>query len=1702
MKSRRKIRSRIIAFLISSIMMATTFVNDYTIAYAEEDIRISDSSENATEDSKNSTTESTGESSKTESADGNSAAESATKSEEETAGATKSMEPGTELNSGTELASGTESDSGTELKLGTAPESGTTLEPGTDPEPETKAELGAELETAELEPELEINPELLIEEEQEMDYPPQSFTGSASNGIYVEASVEEGVFPAGTIMIVTAVSDSRAMEAVEDSASEGKEIVAAKAVDITFTDAEGKEIQPADGKKVHVSLSSSDAVEGDSHAVFHVDEDGSAERVASASATGAAFDGASFSIYVLAGEKPIADRITFQFMNGDTLYDCQIVKDGETLYEPELPVSETGDFLGWYEGDTRFEGFGTVTVSETKTVTLTARFNRTYHVYFYGADGVTVQATKNVQDGESVSTTDVTIAVDASKALVGWSASQNGTTAVGDTVTVRGADIKLYPIIKEVKWVTFDTDGGSVVAPVYVSEGQTAVRPANPTRAGYTFEKWVVKGSSPQQEYTFTEKVTENITLLAKWKANAASYTIVYWAEDAEDDAYETFIKTETVTGLSDAAIEASDVSRKVDAVTWDKKSYFTYNKTKTEAALGSAKISGDGTTVVNVYFSRNRYTITFDLGNRSYNQMTIGGKTYTGNSKTKYQLTAKYEQNIETMWPTASNFQSGNDFYGWDNVEKDFCQVSKVLTMTENLCTTGGKTAKAVYGTNCLDHLYYMFESFDQTSGANGNNRVKYKGIYYDKSVAYSQDANSTGGDWNAKLISGMKNVGVESKTLRTTGWFNEKPAERNVFLYYSRNSYELSYYNYNQTVKTETIKFGADLTGKYSFTPARPAALSDVYVFQGWYTTPGCLEGTEAPRKLTEMPAGNTIVYAKWATPVYTVSFDLNGAAGTIEPQTVSYGAKAVEPETPVRAGYTFGGWTYADGTLFHFSTKITANTSLKAQWIYDGILYVAYDAITNGGAGAPMDANQYVETTYATVLRAPTTNPTGKVFLGWALDGKTYYPGETFRVSETLAKDVNGKKVITLVAIYGDKPAATELVYAANNGTDATKTFSVQRNSYITIKDITDSDIGFTYEYHKFLGWKDGEGTLYKSGDRVVIDNVTNHILTAQWEEIKYTVAFYDRDPSDPEAVLLSMKNDYHYHDNVTAPAAPSPYEDPGYDYGFRGWKAEDGRVYQAGNLPRVTGNAVYFADYSCTPKTFTIEYKGLENAVVKENRTTYTVETETFTLNNPVKAGYTFLGWIGTGLGDAASKAVTIAKGSTGNRIYTATWSANTDTPYTVKHHLQTLEDANKYVLKDTEHLTGKTDTQVTPKVKAYEGFTAPAAQTITITGDGKAEVNYYYDRKTYTVTALAGTGTTNVTGSNTYLYGASVTVDAEVLNGYTWSGWSGDLTSGDKQFTFTMPAKNVTLTAQATINRYQLTIDPAGGTWDGKEPPSELVLNYQETKDIQPAERVGYTFNGWTLKGEDSSQVRKAQDGTITFTMGYENATLTANWTANTDTRYVVNHFKQKLDGTYPEVADETENKTGVTGERITPEVKSYEGFTSPDVQTKTIAANGSTVVDYYYTRNTYTITVLPNPEEAVKPLRTGAFGMKKEYDQKFELPYGEDLSKIVSKVIEYTIQGDYYFTNWSLEGKTLEEVSQGEKTNVSLASLVAGEKMPAHNELIIYANYAQKTVVSLSANGEYVYDGKQHEAVIDYSSAEALKVNVAGVKAV
>ena len=82
----------------------------------------------------------------------------------------------------------------------------------------------------------------------------------------------------------------------------------------------------------------------------------------------------------------------------------------------------------------------------------------------------------------------------------------------------------------------------------------------------------------------------------------------------------------------------------------------------------------------------------------------------------------------------------------------------------------------------------------------------------------------------------------------------------------------------------------------------------------------------------------------------------------------------------------------------------------------------------------------------------------------------------------------------------------------------------------------------------------------------------------------------------------------------------------------------------------------------------PIDYTISYSLAGGTLPSDqaNPATYTIETETFTLVNPERQGYTFEGWTGTSLKEA-TMTVTIAKGTTGNRSYTATWKENAPEP---------------------------------------------------------------------------------------------------------------------------------------------------------------------------------------------------------------------------------------------------------------------------------------------------------------------------------------------------------------------------------------------------------------------------------------------------
>ena len=147
--------------------------------------------------------------------------------------------------------------------------------------------------------------------------------------------------------------------------------------------------------------------------------------------------------------------------------------------------------------------------------------------------------------------------------------------------------------------------------------------------------------------------------------------------------------------------------------------------------------------------------------------------------------------------------------------------------------------------------------------------------------------------------------------------------------------------------------------------------------------------------------------------------------------------------------------------------------------------------------------------------------------------------------------------------------------------------------------------------------------------------------------------------------------------------------------------------------------VTQNITLKAKYG-DPKTYNISYD-LDGGTAT-NPTSYTVECDAITLNNPVKPGYTFTGWSGTDLTGENNMTVTIPKESTGDRSYTAHW-----------------RDATAPVISGIED--GKTycDT-VEFEVSDNVGVASVTANDVTLTPD--ANNKYTLEKGTGTVTVVA------------------------------------------------------------------------------------------------------------------------------------------------------------------------------------------------------------------------------------------------------------------------------------------------------------------------------------------------------------------------
>ena len=668
----------------------------------------------------------------------------------------------------------------------------------------------------------------------------------------------------------------------------------------------------------------------------------------------------------------------------------------------------------------------------------------------------------------------MTFPVGPDESITGWYFDEAAQTQKADSVTINGKNVTLYAKVEKGYWITFDANGGSYTAPVFYANGTAAAAPVtNPTLPGYSFDGWYLDKDCTNPA-NFSE-ITTSTTVYAGWKAADTTYTVIHWQENADDNGYSYAESDKDQPGASGAQTAARA------------KSYLGF----TAQSITQETIAGDGSTIVNVYYKRNVYQVNF-YSKHEHTYDSKKGRYYyggcypktgsrtpncgkqEGNWYSEYTITAKYGENISKKWPGGTWKVSKNGTVAQSNID---------------VMPLGGAE----------------FYERDQGSG---------KAYYYleDLNGNYVLDHTDTGASTSSTV--------TKEDRYDITGFtcdIDRSPRDGSNYnganFYYTRNSYNVVYVSNGQTVNKASYKYEADISNAGSYVPTTAPVGKEDYVFAGWYADPTGQTKYDFTGK--KMPANSITVYAKWVPPTYTVTlYDHDG--NQVCALTIAKGAKLDESQVPtitLDEGETFLGWKLQDGTPFNLDTEINRNYELYAHVGSTKGYRVQYEGGEDTTGAAPLDDTKYAEGSYADVKLPGDLAMKDKVFLGWATEATApttiYQPGDKLPIEA--GKAVDG--VITLYAVWGDKPVQTKLTYKANfeGAEHAEKVYELENNATETIKSYGDTGLSPRSGY-EFLGWSEDRNAketdkLYKAGDQIIVDETdatAKNILYAIWKQ----------------------------------------------------------------------------------------------------------------------------------------------------------------------------------------------------------------------------------------------------------------------------------------------------------------------------------------------------------------------------------------------------------------------------------------------------------------------------------------------------------------------------------------------------------------------------------------------------------------------
>lgn len=1038
--------------------------------------------------------------------------------------------------------------------------------------------------------------------------------------------------------------------------------------------------------------------------------------------------------------------------------------------------------------------------------------------------------------------------------------------------------------------VAFNTDGGSAIGDRKVNYNNPVSKPNDPTKAGHTFKGWY-KEAALTNAWTFSgenaDKVTDNITLYAKWEIN--EYTVTFNVNGGTGTVAPQTVEynqsatkpTQTITKTG-YHLKANEEWKKEDGTVWN----FT-----------TSKVTDDITLYAN--WEINTYTVTFQVN---------------GGSAVQAQTVEHGKKVTKPADPT----REGWTFGGWN--------LNGSAYNFETATVTGDITLSAVWSGKTGTYLYVSDADGDNWNAAypavwekNEYNRYQWKvtgvelyaGMQF-LVVTYGSATGGTGDTWlhAADEISQWTFGDVITiDPLKDGDTYNFKVSTYNEHYVGAKWTLYIGGLNKqdNSATLSSEISFAAEYdnelrdpsnTGKTIVKTLTPNSDVKVYL-RGNFTDEFSL--AEA-----------------WSTNSQIIKV-LNPSDSTVYTFRKVYLKKGDAFKayfTGMVVGESDNGWY--GGVFTGLNSKITLSSS--GSDIYLGSITNGYYDIIIDSAAYTLKIIAYAEPTTASI--AVTTKPTkvtywqgepfssnGMVVTVTNTDGDTTtVTADSCNITNT-ATNVLGKKTVTVT--YDGKTATFEITvnelkvtFNANGGSNVTAQ-SVLYNGKATNPTTTKTG-------YDFGGWFDNAdctGTAYDFNTSVTAPLT----LYAKWTTHQYDVKFFNDDgttqlgetvkvpyntaipankvptatkaghtfaawkngtndytltalvTSDLNLIASFTINSYEvklvFHDKTTTTninyggkvSKPNDSETDRDGYTFDGWFNNAVSTTEQYNFATlVTGPITLTAKW--TVITYTITYNVAANGTAPANGT-YTIEDAvTLAIPTGITAGYTFMGWCNNAE-LTGTPVFTIAKGSMGNRDYYAKITQNATVNLTFNYNYgDTPETTTVPVVSGTagealDPAPTRTGYTFTGWYEEAEGTTAYTFPTMTAnkTVYAKWEIN----KHSVTFNTLGGSAVATL---SEVAYGATITAPtAPTRTGYDFGGWYKENTfttawkfDGETDAD-TMPDADITLYAKWVINEFTVTFESNGGSTVAAY--TKVQKNATISAPAAPT-KTGYDFGGW------------------------------------------------------------------------------------------------------------------------------------------------------------------------------------------------------------------------------------------------------------